>query len=325
VEPLLSCLKDENVVVRWSAIYALGNIGDKRAVEPLIPCLKNKDPMVRRIVAVALGKLGDKRAVEPLIPFLNEEKWFVREKSAEALGNIGDKRVVELLIPYLQDKDVDVRKSTADALRKLGYKPSNEIEKIYYYIAKQEWNKLVRIGEPAVEPLLACLKDEDAGVCGSAAYALGEIGDKKVIPALFSALPNWDANNEICQALNNLGWTPKTDAEKVYFWIGNIDIKNLTNNWELTKQVLLNDLYQDDKRKVINAAYTFIALGRKDMISDLIEALKLKPEILTEAYMTSGKEELNKAVLSLPPARRLNKDKKPGTPRPGIFWDMWKY
>ena len=40
LEPLIKVLEDKNSDVRYSAAYALGKIGDKRAVEPLIKALK---------------------------------------------------------------------------------------------------------------------------------------------------------------------------------------------------------------------------------------------------------------------------------------------
>ena len=40
------------------------------------------------------------------------------------------------------------------------------------------------MGEPAVDPLIETLDDEDWRVRGAAAWALGNLGDEKAIPAL---------------------------------------------------------------------------------------------------------------------------------------------
>ena len=40
------------------------------------------------------------------------------------------------------------------------------------------------MGEPAVDPLIETLQDEDWKVRGAAAWALGNIGDKKALPEL---------------------------------------------------------------------------------------------------------------------------------------------
>ena len=40
------------------------------------------------------------------------------------------------------------------------------------------------MGEPAVEPLIATLEDEDWRVRGAAAWSLGNLNDESAIPAL---------------------------------------------------------------------------------------------------------------------------------------------
>ena len=44
--------------VREQAAWALGVIGDGRAVEPLLPLLKDQEPAVRRQAAWAIGVLS---------------------------------------------------------------------------------------------------------------------------------------------------------------------------------------------------------------------------------------------------------------------------
>jgi len=48
--------------------------------------------------------------------------------------------------------------------------------------------ELAKIGEPAVEPLIAALKDPDKKVQNSAAFILGEIGDRKAVVPLIAAI-----------------------------------------------------------------------------------------------------------------------------------------
>ncbi len=53
---------------RWEqAAWALGRLGDARAVEPLIAALKDEDLKVREQAAWALGRLGDARATDESI------------------------------------------------------------------------------------------------------------------------------------------------------------------------------------------------------------------------------------------------------------------
>ena len=130
VEGLIGALEDSDEYVRWKAAYALGEIGDERAVEPLIEALKDSDEYVRWGAASALGKIGDKRAVEPLIEALKDSNEYVRKGTAHALGKIGDERAVEPLIEALKDSNKDVRENAAKALEKIASNAINEAQSL---------------------------------------------------------------------------------------------------------------------------------------------------------------------------------------------------
>ncbi len=97
VDGYLKVLSSHFSEARGSAVYALGELGDKMAVEPLIARLGDNDSDVRQSAARALGKLGDKRAVEPLMERLGDGHPYVRQSAAKALGELGDRRAVEPL------------------------------------------------------------------------------------------------------------------------------------------------------------------------------------------------------------------------------------
>ncbi|MCD6215119.1 MAG: HEAT repeat domain-containing protein, partial [Candidatus Desulfofervidus sp.] len=158
---------------------------EKKDVKGLIKALRHED--VRKEAAEALVNIGEP-AVEPLIQALKDEYSDVREEAARALGRIGDKRAVEPLINALKDEDSDVRMEAAEALDQMGWKPGYVTEKAYYLVAKKEWDEAVKLGEPAVEPLINALKDEASSVRWGAAGALGEIGDERAVEPLINAL-----------------------------------------------------------------------------------------------------------------------------------------
>jgi HEAT repeat protein len=114
VEQIIKTLNDKSLNVLCYAIYALGEIGDDRAVRPLIDVLLKKDFFTcksgdgstspehsfdpRTEAAVALGKIKDSRAVEALIEVIEEKiDYGLIEKSAWALGELGNKRAIEAL------------------------------------------------------------------------------------------------------------------------------------------------------------------------------------------------------------------------------------
>jgi len=61
---------DRDFGVRWTAVVALGKIGDIRAVEPLIDALEEKSADLSYYVIEALNQIGDRRATTPLISAL---------------------------------------------------------------------------------------------------------------------------------------------------------------------------------------------------------------------------------------------------------------
>jgi HEAT repeat protein len=114
VEQIKKELNDQDLMVVTYAIYALGEIGDARAITSLIDTLLNKgfpscsdrngstsaeqECCPRSEAAVALGKIKDKRAYEALIGVFEENGCdCLMEKSAWALGQLGDKRAIYAL------------------------------------------------------------------------------------------------------------------------------------------------------------------------------------------------------------------------------------
>src|SRR5674476_819357 len=66
IQELIRDLSHKNEDMRWGAAFALARIGVP-AVDLLIPALDDKDSVVRLRAAWALGQIGDQRAVDRLI------------------------------------------------------------------------------------------------------------------------------------------------------------------------------------------------------------------------------------------------------------------
>ncbi len=124
VLPLIDVLKDRRWEIGASAAYALGEIGDARAVQPLIDALRDEDWHMRSYAAYALGEIGDAKAVAPLIDALKDGNESARKNAAAALGQIGDARAVQPLTNTLKDEDADVREAAREALAKIQKKVS---------------------------------------------------------------------------------------------------------------------------------------------------------------------------------------------------------
>ena len=117
VSELIKLLDDDSITetLGRSVAWALGELGDERAVEPLIAALDKKN--IGGWAIEALVKLRDERAVEPLI------RVFRRNHDpsvATVLGNWGDRRAVDALIEAMSDPYSHTRFYAARALGKLG-------------------------------------------------------------------------------------------------------------------------------------------------------------------------------------------------------------
>lgn len=193
------------------AASALADLGAKEAVPALIKVLKRKLSIKSRankakVAAIqALARLGDKRAVDPLVDVADtrpeRQDFYLNKQAVIALGKIGDPRAVPVLIRAL------FLSSTlqGDAF------PMAEVA-------------LVRIGEPAVQPLLDAMAGKDEAlnkmakdlsfkpgiVLNKTAIVLGDLMAKPAVDPLLQQLAKADVVNEtkiagVIEALGKIG------------------------------------------------------------------------------------------------------------------------
>lgn len=148
---LTRALAGQAWIARTNAAWALGALGNRRAVPLLSRSLADTEASVRKRSAWALGALDASEAVPALVEALKDSDAGVREQAAWALGAIGDRRAVDGLVAALGDSIAPVRKQAAWALGAIG-------------------------DNRAVQGLMKGLKDADAGVRRQSAWALGAIG-----------------------------------------------------------------------------------------------------------------------------------------------------
>ncbi|MHB9134167.1 MAG: HEAT repeat domain-containing protein [Armatimonadota bacterium] len=206
VEILLSALNDDKRGVKLAVVTALGDIGNSRAVEPLTAGLRDKDPDIRKAATASMVKLGA-AAVDTLIGAINDPDEYLRQESMRALGHIKDPRAINPLLAILKVRGPDY-KIAADALEELGWKPSKSEERVLFAFARGQFDTAVAEGAAAVEPLVIMLQTEHgADMRTVAARALGQIGDKRAIPALVRAMydESADVHEAAAGALGQIG------------------------------------------------------------------------------------------------------------------------
>lgn len=187
ISGLIRALRHPEFDIQWRAADALGKLG-REALDQLLTTLKDPNRDVRIGVIEALGEIKDARAVPTLLPLLTDESTEVRWATAVALGEIGDVAAIPHLVGALRDTHEYVRYGAAIALEKMGWQPSDDTERAYLYLGKQEWEKLESLKENAIKPLVRALKDENVDVRMKVVELLGRIGSPHSLSAVIRSL-----------------------------------------------------------------------------------------------------------------------------------------
>ncbi|WP_417909161.1 HEAT repeat domain-containing protein [Candidatus Electronema sp. PJ] len=207
---LIEFLANENENVWQKAAEILGQIGDNSITPELIKILADKNENVRAFAAKALGKLGDRSITPELVKLLTDKDGAVRIRAAEALGNLGDSSVAPDLVKLLADENDNVRMFAAEALGKLGN--SSFTPEFIKILADNNANVRYSAASALVKWngssfALKLLADKDSEVRRSAAIALGDLGDRSVVPEIVKLLSDRDSDvrQSAAYALGKLG------------------------------------------------------------------------------------------------------------------------
>lgn len=202
VRGMVKALQNADPDTRLFAAVALGRMGGTDAMQALIHTLEN-DPIgsVRYFAAASLGQVGGKEAIPALTEALLVRQHDIHQSAAEALGEIALRvnnpiifePATKRLIPLLKANQ-NVRESVITALGKIrdprttpalaAVMAKSHIKQEIRYVTEA----LIRIGKPAVQPLIQVLAQSEDLNAIAAAYALGRIADPAAVPALIGAL-----------------------------------------------------------------------------------------------------------------------------------------
>jgi HEAT repeat protein len=189
IDRLIAGMRDENALVRFDAIHALGVIAEAplapAQVRALAAELDHYDPTMRAATARVLGRLNARDAADQLAIALVDSSPVVRLCATEALGLLRDARSAAQLRDQLAKARGDMVGATLLAL--------------------------ARIGSPDDIGLFRQrLTDRAPGIRRAAAEGLGRAGDAAAVAPLAALLQN-DRSDEVrlaaAFALQRLGQT----------------------------------------------------------------------------------------------------------------------
>jgi HEAT repeat protein len=96
-------------------------------------------------------------------------------------------QVIGRLVKALASRDARVRDAAADEVEARNLVNDADIAP-YYAVARRDWARAATIGPPALEPLVAALRDPQRDSQWAVAITLGDIGMPEAIPPLVAAL-----------------------------------------------------------------------------------------------------------------------------------------
>lgn len=204
VEPLIHTLMyDPDADTKVKAAVALGRMGNLKAFTPLMIVIEREDmPAVVRSAAVyAMGNLRDRRALPTIIDCLKDEAREVRQAAIYVCGLIPGSEMQAHLLEALQDEDVRVQMMAVQVLGKR--REAAAVPALLHLLHSTPYGGMQEsiiqalrdINDPAaVEPLLGILRGhESAPIRQKAAQALGSLGDARAVPGLRAAMRDEDA------------------------------------------------------------------------------------------------------------------------------------
>src|SRR3989338_1633520 len=156
-----------------------------------LEALTDPDDATREEAAQALVNLANPAATDALIEALEDDFWSVRMYAGHALAKIGGPKAIEALIPMLGDTIKECRDGAVDDYATIC---TPAVERLVAALRDERWRvresaaKALGVIKDArsVDGLIAALRDRDGSVRTIAAEALGRIGDPKPIKGLMA-------------------------------------------------------------------------------------------------------------------------------------------
>ena len=200
---LLEVLERENDINAASAIVSsLGKYRDARALPHLTRILQRGDIWLKFHAIEALGEIGDRAALPAILPLYNETS--LRKPVLEAIGKIGDVGTVPFLLKIIAEED----KLNLTALRALVRIAEASRPRIVEQAERSFIQRKFRESFPAakIEPLIGQL--HATGKREVKTFILKFLGwsaDPRALPVLLGSLEEPDSAEVAAQALIDFG------------------------------------------------------------------------------------------------------------------------
>ncbi len=172
VEPIIDLLDSDPEAI-LPAVHALIKIGGKRGTKPIARAMAKTGIYITQKIEKMTQKYGEAERklfsdeafrilVPNLLRNLDATEEEVRKLSVKMLGKVGDPKAIPALFKlYKQEKSKYFKKNILKVLDSLRWKPVTVDDKVYALATNDDYDGLVKIGKPAIEPLLNILSAND--------------------------------------------------------------------------------------------------------------------------------------------------------------------
>jgi hypothetical protein len=236
-QTLLAITKNENAdeIERSAAIAVLGEIGGADEIPVLVDFLKKDERLDLEAVAISslvklcmtsrtgasarydfcrknqldetkcafiLYGLNRTEHVKAIATALESNDAQVRRKAVRYFRKVGSSLDIHLLVPSLQNWQFS--DEAIDTLKQFGWNPTNDEDKIHYFVAKREGKVLKENWNVTKSVLLKDVESDCYSTVENALYAFTAIGRDEIIPVLIDKLNN-RGNKTMAEAFLNCG------------------------------------------------------------------------------------------------------------------------
>ncbi|MBD2035171.1 HEAT repeat domain-containing protein [Leptolyngbya sp. FACHB-321] len=193
VEPIIACLQDSHDKVQLQAVQALGALKDDRAIEPLLELAQSSPEPLWRSTIGALSQFNHPRIAALMLTTVQHPDPVTRYYAILALKTDESEQIFPLLVKALEDPDWNVRKA---AIQVLGDRSDPQAVRplIQRFKQTEEHGEdtitaLLKLGKPAVAPLIAVLKTSThERLRHQVILLLGQLQDRRAVPVLAKIL-----------------------------------------------------------------------------------------------------------------------------------------
>lgn len=210
---IVELLSSKDIEIRKKAIFALGELKNKKAVKALVQvAIQETHSEVKILALEALIKIGGTQALEAMILSIEDIHPLVRATAVKGIGLLGSSKEIPLVTSKLRDKDKTVRAEAVEALHRIGGEKVNQVlnpllEDPDSRVRVNTIIALHQVGsQEALETLKSMVQDNKGDMRAGAAYVIGKIASNDMIDILADLLNDRDprVRQNAIEAIRNI-------------------------------------------------------------------------------------------------------------------------